>query len=241
MTACVAGLYCSALVSLSANAALIDRGGGLIFDTTLNITWLQDANYFRTQRASNRNIAQEIINAVGSIADPSFGNYTLTLADFGPTAGDISWFGALAWVQQLSYFDNVANRTITGWRLPTALNEDGTGPCDGFSCTRSELGHLFFSDLGGQSVSGNIVSVDGVTLTNLQPSYWTSTSGPSPFDFNAFLFSMNGGAQGVSQKNYHLNAWAIHSGDVALSSVPIPAAFWLLASALGFLRANRRS
>jgi len=27
-----------------ANAALIDRGGGLIYDTDSGITWLQDAN-----------------------------------------------------------------------------------------------------------------------------------------------------------------------------------------------------
>ena len=26
-------------------AALIDRGGGLIYDTVLDVTWLQDANY----------------------------------------------------------------------------------------------------------------------------------------------------------------------------------------------------
>ena len=31
-----------------ANAELIDRGGGLIYDTELDITWLQDANYART-------------------------------------------------------------------------------------------------------------------------------------------------------------------------------------------------
>lgn len=28
-----------------ANATLYDRGGGLIYDDVLNITWLQDANY----------------------------------------------------------------------------------------------------------------------------------------------------------------------------------------------------
>ena len=27
------------------DAALIDRGGGLLYDDLLNITWLQDANY----------------------------------------------------------------------------------------------------------------------------------------------------------------------------------------------------
>jgi len=28
------------------NAALNDRGGGLIYDDVLDITWMQDANYF---------------------------------------------------------------------------------------------------------------------------------------------------------------------------------------------------
>ena len=32
------------LVSVQVNATLIDRGGGLIYDDVLNITWLQDAN-----------------------------------------------------------------------------------------------------------------------------------------------------------------------------------------------------
>jgi uncharacterized repeat protein (TIGR01451 family) len=32
----------------STRAELIDRGGGLIYDTDLNITWLQDANYAKT-------------------------------------------------------------------------------------------------------------------------------------------------------------------------------------------------
>ena len=29
-------------------AALVDRGGGLIYDQDLNITWLADANYAKT-------------------------------------------------------------------------------------------------------------------------------------------------------------------------------------------------
>ncbi len=32
----------------TSQAALMDRGGGLIYDDVLNITWLQDANYART-------------------------------------------------------------------------------------------------------------------------------------------------------------------------------------------------
>jgi hypothetical protein len=36
------------VLTLSANAALYDRGNGLIYDDTLDITWLQDANYAQT-------------------------------------------------------------------------------------------------------------------------------------------------------------------------------------------------
>jgi hypothetical protein len=31
------------------NAPLWDRGGGLIYDTVLNVTWLQDVNYANNQ------------------------------------------------------------------------------------------------------------------------------------------------------------------------------------------------
>ncbi|WP_054762185.1 DUF1566 domain-containing protein [Methylomonas koyamae] len=32
----------------TAQAALLDRGGGMLYDTVLNVTWLQDANYAKT-------------------------------------------------------------------------------------------------------------------------------------------------------------------------------------------------
>jgi hypothetical protein len=35
-------------LAVPASATLLNRGGGLIYDTDLNITWLQDANYART-------------------------------------------------------------------------------------------------------------------------------------------------------------------------------------------------
>ncbi len=34
--------------SLTAKAELINRGSGFVYDTDLDITWLQDANYART-------------------------------------------------------------------------------------------------------------------------------------------------------------------------------------------------
>ena len=35
-------------LTVTSHATLIDRGGGLVYDTDLTVTWLQDANYART-------------------------------------------------------------------------------------------------------------------------------------------------------------------------------------------------
>jgi hypothetical protein len=43
-----AALVLATGLSGAAQAALIDRGGGLIYDTDLDVTWLQDANYAKT-------------------------------------------------------------------------------------------------------------------------------------------------------------------------------------------------
>lgn len=42
----LAGVF--ALSVGTAQAALIDRSGGMLYDDVLNITWLQDANYAKT-------------------------------------------------------------------------------------------------------------------------------------------------------------------------------------------------
>ena len=42
--------------------------------------------------------------------------------------GQMTWDDAMRWVAALNY------RGIRGWRLPTALNRDGSGPCVGHDC-----------------------------------------------------------------------------------------------------------
>lgn len=49
---------------------------------------------------------------------------------------------------------------ITGWRLPTAIHADGTGPCAGYNCTGCEMGHLFYTELGGTANSSILSSGD---------------------------------------------------------------------------------
>ncbi len=85
--------------SLSTNAALYDRGNGMIYDDVLNITWLQDANYAKTS-------GYAAANATGYIRST-----THIQAD-----GNMGWEAANTWAAQLVYggYDD--------WRLTSARN-----------------------------------------------------------------------------------------------------------------------
>jgi hypothetical protein len=108
------------LFSNSVQAELIDRGGGLIYDTELNVTWLQDANFAKTS---------------GYHED-----------------GRMTWEEAMKFVENLKYFDPVRKVTWDDWRLPTAKNRDGSGPDRGYYTRGSELGHMYYNNLGNQGL-----------------------------------------------------------------------------------------
>ena len=78
----------------------MDRGGGMIYDSVLNITWLQNANYAATELTDARRNA--IIADVGSVA-----GHTLVTSDFQKSGsaytGKMTWWGAMAWAQDLTF------------------------------------------------------------------------------------------------------------------------------------------
>ncbi len=200
----------------AAQAALHDRGGGLIYDDVLEITWLWDANY-----------------GAGSAYDD--GGYD----DGGDTTdGRMTWDNAVAWADGLSYggYDD--------WRLPTSLNGDGSGPCVDFSCNDSEMGHMFYTNMQGSPGNSILVASDPndylSLFENLQSqAYWSGTEYAPNTDRVAWGFSTGGGHQFDDFKYYHSYAWAVRSGDV--SAVPVPAAVWLFGSGLiGLLGVARR-
>jgi hypothetical protein len=129
--------------------------------------------------------------------------------------GQLTWDDAKAWVARLNYHG------IKGWRLPTALNPDGSGPCIGDNCRESELGHLIFTAFPRPS--------PGAHLVNWQPFsiYWSSTEASAT---EAFAFKMTGLKQGALAKNPWavdpslggafpladlVLTWPVHDGDVA--------------------------
>jgi len=103
--------------SSTAHAVLIDRGYGLIYDTELNITWLQDANYARTQGLGG--------------TDPAF------------PLGQFTWAEAMAWADNLVYagYSDWRLPTTLVPDLSCAFFES-----TGYNCTGSEMGHLYYID-----------------------------------------------------------------------------------------------
>lgn len=207
----------------AAGAALIDRGGGLIYDDVLDITWLQDANYALTSGFAAENQVNNGTAATNNI-----------FAD-----GRMGWDAAVAWANALVFggFDD--------WRLPLTPQPDPScegqssdTPSQGFGagCTGSEMGHLF--------------NVDGITasapwlFTNVQSSFYWSGSEFALDTSRAWAFAFGPvDSQSLGSKNNTLFAWAVRSGDVgAVASVPEPATTMLLgASLIGFAAARRRA
>lgn len=210
-----------------AHASLIDRGGGLIYDTTLNVTWLQNANY-----------------GAGSVYD-HFDDPNPIYRSWD-TDGLMSWASATSWADTLVFHDSVRNVDYGDWRLPTSL---GLGSvCVQYNCKNSEMGHLFFVDLGNKGIyddSGNYQPDYGLINTgpfvNLQPSvYWSSTLHDSS---DAYSFYMQAGYQVANGTNYWgigSYAMAVRDGDVFAAPEPQSIALVLIGLGLMIILSQRR-
>ena len=102
------------------------------------------------------------------------------------------------------------------WRLPTTDSEVG-----GYNQTTSEMGHLFYTELGGTS---GILLGDTGDFQNLTSSvYWSGTEYSANTD-GAWDFYFDGGVQLTHLKNYNYYGLAVRSGDVEEASGDVVAA-----------------
>jgi len=228
----LAALVLSAGVSGVAHAALHDRGGGLIYDDQLNVTWLQDANYAKTSGYDAdglMNWSQALTWAANLSYYDSVRNVTYT--DWGlPTTTDTGAPGC----------DYAYSGTDCG------LNVDPAS---------SAMAHLYFTELGNLSFytasgAGSGAYEGGTnpnsTLDNTGPFtnfqsdvYWSGTE-HAPDPASAWYFRTSFGYQYSSNKTDSFYALAVRPGDVA--AVPEAQTYALMLAGLGLIgwRARRR-
>ncbi len=150
------------------------------------------------------------------------------------TDGMMFWTDANAWAASL----NIGG--YTGWRLPSSDTA-----CNNFNCTNSELGHLYYTELG-VTLNNDITSStnpDLALFTNVQSVYYWSSTELAPVPYLAWIFQTGTGFQANGSKDDSHPAWAVRTGDVGGGggTVPEPGMIWLFgAGALAWSRSRTR-
>jgi hypothetical protein len=133
----------------SAQAALIDRGGGLIYDSTLNITWLQNANPIAGSIYDDGAKCNRWPHVV-----PNAQAFAASFSYFNPANGVT--YSNWRLPQGVDFVSGTPNPTLDGVVLPTP--PFSSAGCDwefsGYDCgynmapRSSEIVHLYYVDLG---------------------------------------------------------------------------------------------
>jgi hypothetical protein len=175
ISALCAGIF--PLVAALSHASLIDRGGGLIYDDTLDITWLQDTNYALTSGANDGKMiwyeANDWVTGLSyydEVRDVTYDDWRLpTVSPVDGNSFDYTYSG-----------DGATDR---GWALTTTDGLNG-GWQDSNDTPVSELGYMFYvnlANLGMCDPDGNVNLTNG--LCNIQDGWDWETN------FNAGLFT----------------------------------------------------
>lgn len=158
--------------------------------------------------------------------------------------GLMNWADANTWAANLSFTDSIS--VYDNWRLPTTLQPDPScasqsgGDSFGYDCTGSEMGHLFYNELGGIAGQSILTSADPdlAKFTNLQAyGYWSATE-YAPLTGGAWNFYFSHGYQHAATPPNGFYALAVSPGDVA--AVPEAESWAMLLAGLGLVGAATR-
>jgi hypothetical protein len=199
--AIMAGLH----IVIPAKAKLYDRGGGLLYDDVLNVTWLQDAIYPKTSGLDDdgrMNIAEAL----------AFANKFV----YHDPVRNVDYRG----------WRLPRVRPVNGKKINGKLSLDGSSD-EGYNITspQSELAYMFYVNLGLKgyySLTGKLQPDYGVPgdgniglVKNLRSDvYWTGTPAEPYIDRNYWMFDTKFGYQNFYNNQDMLFVWLVRDGDV---------------------------
>lgn len=212
-----------------ADAALIDRGSGLLYDDVLNITWLQDTNYAKTS-------GYDVDGRLSSV-------------DALNWATNLNYFDS---VRRVTYSDWRLPRNSSdghpfhyGWWFAIGDDHPTTGP-------HSELSYMYYINLGlagyqtnygawqdNFGIFGNNTFTGQTNIgliKNLQAGEYFSYAAPSPYPYDQpWTFNTNTGNHYVRLKYEPHFAWAVHDGDIAAHAIPEPKTETMMLLGIGMI------
>lgn len=214
------------LASGAGHAALEDRGGGLLYDTVLNVTWLQDASYAKNSGYdadgrmtwANAKTWADNLSFVDTVRGVTWSDWRL------PTVNPVNG-------STFNYSYSTSGTTDTGYNI--------TSP-------NSEMAYMYYVNLGltahtpgGGGILGFPVNGTNVgPVTNLQylSAYWSGSAyAPDPTG-SAFYFDYYDGSQSYGSQLNERSAWAVRSGDVGtVAAVPEPETYAMLMAGLALV------
>jgi hypothetical protein len=157
------------------------------------------------------------------------------LADWNYRGQPMQWEEAMNWAANLEVDG------FRGWRLPTAFNQDGSGPCSAYYCSSSELGYMFYLNWAATAGSDFSTGTNTANLSlfkNVKDTYSMSTRYAGNTQ-DVWRFDTRNGGQGYSADfSNGVYSVAVRDGDIA--NVPLPATIVLLVLGLVGIGAARR-
>jgi hypothetical protein len=253
-------LLAMALSSGPVQAALFDRGNGLIYDDVLDITWLQDVTHARTSGYNSSGLFNwfEALAWADQLVYAGFDDWRLPrvrpIKGPGFDVSNVTTNGSTDFAYNISY--------------PGRVNPfDPPAVSDGF--TGNELAHMFYVNLAnlasvkvdGTSRGGtafvdwgivNVSFIDGdtgdtVAFENLlrNVGVWTSSlvspSNEGGIGYSFAFLTLNG-LNDQAGKDQRFAAWAVRDGDVGPVAVHEPGTWLLLlVGSLASLAFRRRA
>lgn len=212
------------LSSIGAHAALHDRGGGLIYDDLLDVTWLQDAGASGELSWTDARAWADQLSVLDGVRAVVWSDWRLP--DTQPING-VSW----------NLVHSADGSSDWGYNIAS---------------TRHEMAHLFhvgLQNLSGYATDGSVrTGVAGIDFGLVQTSpfvglvpdiYWSAAGSPWYPSDHAVGFAMYSGGDLINHGIGTVHrALAVREGDVAV--VPEPPVWALALAGLGAVAGLKR-